>query len=83
MQTANQLRGRAIGAAFLIGFGALWLLEGLYNCRQLTAASTAWIIGGMFLLGSLCASVLRRTESSTPDRSGTKRNRAFHRINGV
>jgi hypothetical protein len=37
IQTANQLSGRAIGALFFAGFGALWLLLALYVREQLHA----------------------------------------------
>ena len=36
--TANQIGGRAIGALFFTGFGAIWLLLGLYAKQRLTAA---------------------------------------------
>jgi hypothetical protein len=55
--TANRIGGRAIGALFFTGFGAIWLLLGLYAKERLSpstlsllACGTAALAGGAFFL---------------------------------
>lgn len=54
-QTANQLRGRATGAIFFAGFGALWLAISLYFMQQLSVATVAGVVLGLaaLVLGAL------------------------------
>ena len=42
--TANQLSGRATGSLFFNGFGALWLVLGLYASQRLDAAAAAVLL---------------------------------------
>jgi hypothetical protein len=79
---ANQWSNRAFGAMIVAGFGAMWLLLGLYLRQQLNAASVAWISGGVLTLWSLSAYMLRRVERPSQNGADTKRSRAFHWING-
>jgi hypothetical protein len=51
IQNANQLSGRATGAIFFSGFGALWLLLALYARQELgVAAVSGVVLGTLFLL---------------------------------
>jgi hypothetical protein len=49
-QTANQLSGRAIGAIFFAGFGALWLFLAVYARQQLGVATVCGIVLGLAVL---------------------------------
>ena len=48
--TANAVSGRATGALFFTGFGALWLVLALYAREQLKADSLALVLGGALAL---------------------------------
>jgi hypothetical protein len=50
--TANEMRGRAIGALFFTGFGGLWLVLALYAREQLSVVSGALVSGGAATLVS-------------------------------
>ena len=43
IENANQLCGRATGAIFMAGFGAIWLLLALYAMQRLSVANFAYI----------------------------------------
>jgi len=82
-QTANQLSGRATGALFFAGFGALWLLLALYVRQQLNPASISVIGFGLAALVAASVVLLRivRRWPRVPDDPAT--GRAFARINAV
>jgi hypothetical protein len=75
-QTANQIGGRATGALFFTGFGALWLVLGLYVREQLHGAAIAGLLLGAAAL--LLASLLLPRVPEDPAVS-----RAFNRINAA
>ena len=49
IKTANQVSGRATGALFFSGFGALWFLLALYVREQLHTATIAGLLLGLLL----------------------------------
>ena len=50
IQTANQLSGRATGALFFAGFGALWIALALYALERLSVATVSGIALGLAIL---------------------------------
>jgi hypothetical protein len=50
IQNANQLSGRATGALFFAGFGALWIALALYALERLNAATISGILIALALL---------------------------------
>ena len=83
MVSANQLNGRATGALFFTGFGALWLLLGLYVRGRLsagTAVGVALIASGL----GLSAFHLMREARRWPEKAtDPARGKAFARINTI
>jgi len=61
--TANRIGGRAIGALFFTGFGAIWLLLGLYAKERLTAAPLSVAACGTVLLAGGAFFLLRRAKA--------------------
>jgi drug/metabolite transporter (DMT)-like permease len=80
--TANQLKGRAIGALFFTGFGTLWLMLGLYLCERLSIGA---VFGVLLVATGLTAAALnlmshaRRFPRVTED---ARRKRMFYWIDG-
>jgi lysylphosphatidylglycerol synthetase-like protein (DUF2156 family) len=61
--TANRVGGRATGALFFTGFGAIWILLGLYAKERLTTAAVSAVIGGAAVLTVGAVALLRRVRS--------------------
>jgi len=81
--TANAISGRATGALFFTGFGALWLVLALYAREQLSARALALVAGGALVLVA-SALWLRSKAKGLPQAEedpAIKRN--FRRINLV
>jgi hypothetical protein len=83
IQTANQLSGRAIGALFGAGFGAIWLALALYAMERFSAATVTGLL--LVLAGIVLAAfdLLRMAKRwpSVPDDPAT--GRAFGWINAI
>ncbi len=82
-QTANALQGRAIGASFFAGFGALWLVLALIARSSLNAATASAVFLGMAVLMVAARYLYRaaRRFPSEPDDPAV--GRAFAWINGI
>ena len=81
--TANQLSGRAIGAIFFSGFGALWITLALYVKEILTVDR---IIGVAATLAALLLTafwLIRQSQRFPRLPENKAMCRAFHRINGA
>jgi hypothetical protein len=65
IRTANQLSGRATGALFFAGFGALWIALALYALERLNAATVAGLLLGLAIL-VLAALSLQRAAKRWP-----------------
>lgn len=81
--TANQFRGRAVGAYFLAGFGALWMLLSLYVWEDLTPLPVLAIASGACLLalaGLMLMRVARRFPLAPED---PRVRRAFRTVNAA
>ena len=83
IQNANQLSGRAIGAIFFTGFGALWLLLALYIKELLSAVTIAALLLGFALLLAAALTLLRRAKRwpRVPDDPAVSR--TFNRVNAA
>lgn len=81
--TIDRLRGRALGALFLTGFGALWLALGLFVRRQLDLAALCWISGFTLVLAAAAVHVMRRARSAPRRPQDATRDRAFYWINAA
>jgi len=83
MQTANQLGGRAIGALFFTGFGALWLFLSLYARQTLSIATATGVLLGAAALGLNAAHLLRQAKHfpRVPDDPAV--GRAFAWVNAI
>ena len=83
IQNANQLSGRAIGALFFSGFGALWLLLALYAMERLAAITIAALLLGFALLLLSALTLLRRARRwpRVPDDPAVSR--TFNRVNAA
>lgn len=79
--TANRVGGRATGAMFFTGFGAIWLLLGLYAKERLTAAAMSAVIGGAAVLVVGAVALLRRAKALPRAPEDPAMARAFKRIN--
>ncbi len=81
--SANSLIGRAIGALFFAGFGAIWILLALYARQILSPANVALVAADLavLLVGALWLFRRAKLFARLPeDRAST---RAFNRINGI
>ncbi|MGD0800501.1 MAG: hypothetical protein ABR906_04220 [Terracidiphilus sp.] len=83
IQTANQLRGRASGAIFCAGFGALWLALSLYFMQRLDAATISAVALGLATLLATAIYLFREAKlwPSVPDDPAV--GRAFAWINAI
>ena len=82
-ETANRLSGRAIGAMFFTGFGALWLALSLYAREELGTASVCAVLLGMLLLGLASLRILREAKRWPRVPDDPAMGRAFMRINAI
>jgi hypothetical protein len=85
IQTANQLRGRAVGAIFFACFGTGWIFLALAAKQLINAATATGTVVGMVVLLMAAAYLMRRArlwpqvqEDPSSDRA---RGRAFTWIN--
>lgn len=83
VKAAIQVRGRAIGALFFAGFGALWVLLALYALQRLGAATIAGValVAVMLISGSLW--LLRKAKGSLTGPDDPAKGRVFMRINAI
>ena len=83
IQTANQLSGRATGALFFAGFGALWIALALYALERLSVATVSGIALGLaiLLLGAVHLLRIAKRWPRVPDDPAV--GRAFAWINAV
>ena len=79
--TANEVKGRAIGAIFFAAFGTLWIALALYARQSLRPASLAWLAMILIVLLVMARWVHRqgkRLPSVTDDPTLA---RTFNRVN--
>jgi hypothetical protein len=81
MQTANQLSGRATGALFFTGFGALWFILALYVREQLHRAVIAGLLTGLAALVLAAILLLRAAKRWPRVADDPAVNRTFNRVN--
>jgi hypothetical protein len=81
--TANRIGGRAIGALFFTGFGAIWLLLGLYAKERLTSTPLSMVACGTVLLAGGAFLLLRRAKALPRMPQDPAMARAFKRINVI
>jgi len=79
--TANRIGGRAIGALFFTGFGAIWLLLGLYAKERLTTAPLSTVACGTVALAGGAFFLLRRAKALPRTPEDPAKGRAFKWIN--
>ena len=79
--TANRIGGRAVGALFFTGFGAIWLLLGLYAKERLTAAPLSMVACGTVALAGGAFFLLRRAKALPRTPQDPAMARAFKWIN--
>jgi hypothetical protein len=83
IETANQLRGRAIGAIFFACFGTGWLFLGLAAKQIINAATASGTVAGMLVLLLAAAFLLRRARLWPRVVDDPARGRAFAWINAI
>jgi hypothetical protein len=83
IENANQLSGRATGAIFFTGFGALWLMLSLYARQQLSVVSVSGVTLGLVILLVAALYLLRMAKRwpRVPDDPAV--GRAFGWINAI
>lgn len=81
--TANQLNGRATGALFFAGFGALWLLLGLETADRMTASAVFAVGVGFALFLGLITQLFRKARNFPKVEEDAVRGRMFGRINAI
>src|SRR5580658_2915930 len=79
--TANRIGGRAIGALFFTGFGAIWLLLGLYAKERLASAPLSLVASGAVLLAGGAFFLLRRAKALPRTPQDPAMARAFKWVN--
>ena len=79
--TSNRIGGRAVGALFFAGFGALWLVLALYAKQWLTVDSGIAVACGAGLLVFGALALLRRARALPTEPENPALGRAFRRIN--
>ncbi len=79
--SANQVGGRAIGALFLTGFGAIWLLLGLYARERLSPSTLSLVACGTVVFVSGAFFLLRRAKALPRTPEDPAMGRAFKWIN--
>ena len=81
--TANQLTGRATGALFFAGFGAIWLTLGFYVRESLSVGVSLAIAMGFVALILTAFWLMRQAERFPKLPEDRAMNRSFHRINAA
>lgn len=81
--TANQLSGRAMGVLFSAGFGALWLLLGLYARLDLGLGKVSFVVVGTLSLVAAAMKLLREAKRWPLVPNDPAMGRAFMRINAI
>jgi len=79
--TANQLSGRAIGVIFFSGFGALWLIMGLYIRQSFSGAGIGGVALGLTILLSMAFALMRQANRFPRVEDDPARSRTFNRVN--
>jgi len=83
VQTSNRLVGRAIGALFFAGFGALWLFLALYAKEQLVAATVSGVLVGLAVLVLVALYLIREAKRWPRVPEDPAVSRAFKWVNAV
>lgn len=83
IQTANQLSGRAIGAIFFAGFGAIWISLSLYALERLRAATVSGVLLGLLVLVLAALYLLREAKRWPRVPDDPAMSRAFKWVNAV
>ncbi len=83
IQTANQLGGRAIGALFFAGFGAIWIGLSLYALEWLSVGTVAGLLLGVAGLVLAALSLLRAAKRWPRVPDDPAMGRAFGWINAI
>jgi len=81
--TTNSFTGRAIGATFFAGFGALWLFLSLIARQLLSVISIFWVLGGLALLLAGAAYLFQEAKRFPAVPSDPAKGRAFTWINAI
>ncbi len=81
--TANQISGRATGALFFAGFGALWIALALYALERLNTATVAGVLLGLAILIMAALSLLRAAKRWPRQPNDPAIGRAFAWINAA
>ena len=81
--TANQLSGRATGALFFTGFGALWLILAHYVRQSLNATTLCAVATGTLLLLAGSSALFRQARCFPRVPDDPAIGRVFGRINAV
>jgi drug/metabolite transporter (DMT)-like permease len=83
IQNANQLSGRATGALFFAGFGALWIALALYALERLNAITISGILLGLAILLLAALSLFRQARRWPRVPDDPAMGRAFAWINAI
>jgi hypothetical protein len=83
IQTANQLRGRAIGAIFFACFGTGWLFLALAAKQLINPATVSATVAGMMVLLLAAAALMRRAKRWPLVADDPSIGRAFGWINAI
>lgn len=81
--TANQLSGRATGAIFFSGFGALWIVLALYVREILTVDRILSVVAVLAALLLSAFWLIRQSRRFSRLPENKAMSRAFNRINGA
>ena len=81
--TANAVRGRGIGALFFTGFGALWLVLGLYAREQLSALALVLVASATAVLAAGAAWLIAKAKRLPQVEADARMGRVFGWINLV
>lgn len=81
--TANNLGGRAVGALFFTGFGALWMVLALYAKQWLSAETAAAVACGTAALAAGALWLMGQAKRLPREEEDPAVARAFQRINIV
>jgi len=79
--TANQINGRATGALFFSGFGALWLILGSYVRESLSLGLSLAIAAAFIALAATALWLMRQAGRFPRLPEDPQTSRSFHRIN--
>jgi hypothetical protein len=81
--TANQLKGRAIGATFFTVFGTGWIFLALYTRQILNPMAIAWLAMVLLTLLGSAAWLYRQGDRFPKTQSDPTRGRTFMWINAI